>query len=332
MKTMADYIPWLDEQIGYILPQLEDALFNVPEFAVMEQQGQATMHAGLEAFDEPIPRGDFSTNAPPPPHCILPWKQFFIDITISKHDLMKAQEAGDHALRQIMEEIGKILTMTLVDIMGHQLYGDGLGHDGLDWDGTGVGIDDGRRFPEYGGIKRIITGGGHLCKQWHSSCVLLPRGPLYQAFEDVWAKQGYDYFLAGGDVLAVFSPEHFETLWKSAPQEARFAAGNQDNAVAWIGIDTVRVQNIDCVCSHYCPTDAILVWRKDAVRMAILDRGNGTMIQRTDARVIRAWNSVEQRETPWLVGQLLITGNFFFVSSQCMRIVFPEKEGTYEDH
>ena len=82
----------------------------------------------------------------------LPWKQAQVSVTINGID--KARASGKRAQLDLVKNKIESAYMALFDKMGSQVFANGTGNGGKDWDGLGAAINNTAGFQTYLGIDR----------------------------------------------------------------------------------------------------------------------------------------------------------------------------------
>ena len=85
----------------------------------------------------------------------IPWKQAQASVTIVALDKLRA--SGKRAQLNLVKDKIESAYMSLFDKMGSQLYGNGTGNGGKDWDGIGGAINNASGFQVYLGIDRAAN-------------------------------------------------------------------------------------------------------------------------------------------------------------------------------
>jgi hypothetical protein len=85
----------------------------------------------------------------------VPWKQAQVSITIIGLDKLRA--SGKRATLNLVKDKTESAYMAIFDLLGKQLYGNGQGNGGKDWDGLGASINNAPGFQNYLNIDRVAN-------------------------------------------------------------------------------------------------------------------------------------------------------------------------------
>ena len=85
----------------------------------------------------------------------IPWKQAQVSVTIVALDKLRA--TGKRAQLNLVKDKIESAYMALFDKMGSQLYANGQGNKGKDWDGLGAALNNASGFQVYNGIDRVAN-------------------------------------------------------------------------------------------------------------------------------------------------------------------------------
>jgi len=85
----------------------------------------------------------------------VPWKQMQVSITIVAMDKLRA--SGRHAQLDLVKNKVESAYMAIFDLMGSQVYANGTGHGGKDWDGLGAGVNNAAGYQNYLGLDRVAN-------------------------------------------------------------------------------------------------------------------------------------------------------------------------------
>jgi hypothetical protein len=85
----------------------------------------------------------------------LPWKQAQASVTIVGIDKMRA--TGKESQLNYVKTKTESAYMALYDKVGQQVFANGTGNGGKDWDGLGAGVNNAAGFQVYAGIDRIAN-------------------------------------------------------------------------------------------------------------------------------------------------------------------------------
>ena len=85
----------------------------------------------------------------------LPWKLAQASVTILGID--KLRTSGKEAQLNYVKDKTESAYMALYDKIGQQVFANGTGNGGKDWDGLGAGVNNAQGFQVYAGIDRVAN-------------------------------------------------------------------------------------------------------------------------------------------------------------------------------
>ena len=85
----------------------------------------------------------------------VPWKQAQVSITIVSLDKLRA--SGKRATLNFVKDKTESAYMAIFDLLGKQLYGNGQGNGGKDWDGLAASVNNAAGFQVYLNIDRVAN-------------------------------------------------------------------------------------------------------------------------------------------------------------------------------
>ena len=85
----------------------------------------------------------------------LQWKQAQASVTINRIDKMRAR--GKHAQLNLVKDKIESAYMALFDKVGQQVFANGTGNAGKDWDGLSAAVNNASGFQVYAGIDRVAN-------------------------------------------------------------------------------------------------------------------------------------------------------------------------------
>ena len=85
----------------------------------------------------------------------IAWKQAQVSVVILAIDKLRA--SGKRAQLNLVKDKIESAYMSLFDKMGSQLYANGQGNNGRDWDGLGAALNNAGGFQVYNGIDRVAN-------------------------------------------------------------------------------------------------------------------------------------------------------------------------------
>lgn len=250
-------------------PFLQDLIFQAfPTLAILEQKGRVVQHdpgaalswslviakadsgAYTGAFRFPQQEKQLFDKA------TLEWKNLYANTVVPGPDIMRAR--GPHASFQLTEGVQKVLTASIVETTGKQLYGDGTGPN---LDGFLIAYDNGTLYPTYAGVPRSAVPGMAGYVDGAGATMTVPY--LIDAMGQ--ANQG----AAQTDLITTT-----QDLWNSVQNRAMsqqvFHQGDMNNNVAKLGFDSVRVLRADVVYEAQCPAGNVLGHSTDNLELAVM--------------------------------------------------------------
>lgn len=186
----------------------------------------------------------------------LPWKQAQASVTINGID--KARASGKRAQLDLVKNKIESAYMSLFNKMGNQLYADGTGNGGKDWDGLLAGINNASGFQNYLGIDR-------LANPWWQAQVFNPGTPTA---------------LSGGSMMTLYmacktdeervnlfptTKTAYASFWSLlTPQEQYY-----DSEIANLGFENIAFQGGALIDDSGVPAGTMYFINLDHVRMVV---------------------------------------------------------------
>lgn len=252
-----------------IEPFLQDVIFQAfPTLAIMEQKGRIMKHdpSAAIAWSLVIAKADSGSYAGAHHYParekqlfdkgVLEWKNLFADTVVSGPDLMKAR--GPYASFQLSDGIQKVLSATITEETGKQLYADG---SGTDFDGFLTANDDGVLYPLYAGVPRSTVPGMAGFVDGAGATLTVP----YLVNAIGRTNQGASHV----DLITTT-----QALWDAVQNRAMtqqvFYSGNEANNVAKLGFDSVRVLSADVVYEAQCPAGNVFLHSTENLELAVM--------------------------------------------------------------
>lgn len=171
------------------------------------------------------------------------WKELYVTVTISQRE--EAQNRGDLAVLNLLENKMEVAKMSLRDMFSEQLWGDGTGNSNKDITGIQAAVDDGTNVANYGGIDRTTY------TWWKSQYQDAQNADLTLSMVNSMITNCTD----GADRpdLIVTTQDLWDKLWELLQAQQRYDA----NQVADTGFDKIRFRNIDVIFDKDCPAKSM---------------------------------------------------------------------------
>jgi hypothetical protein len=252
-----------------IEPVLQDIIFQAfPTLAILERKGRVMKHDPGAAISWPLVIAKADSGSYAGAHRmparekqlfdrgILDWKNLFADTVVSGPDLMKAR--GPYAAFQLSEGVQSVLSASITEETGKQMYADGFG---TDFDGFRVANDDGALFPTYATVPRATVPGMAAFVDGAGATFTLP----YIVNAIGKARKG----AAQVDLITTT-----QELWDAAQNRAMtqqvFYGGDDRNRVANLGFDSIRILNADLVFEPMCPEGNVFGHSTENLELAVM--------------------------------------------------------------
>lgn len=252
-----------------IEPFLQDIVFQAfPTLAIMESKGRVMKHdpSAAIAWSLVIAKADSGSYAGAHKFPgkekqlfdkgVLEWKNLFANTVVSGPDIMKAR--GPYASFQLTEGIQKVLTASITEETGKQLYSDGVG---TDFDGFLIANDDGVLYPTYAGVPRSTVPGMAGFVDGAGATLTVP----YIVNAIGRTNQGASHV----DLITTT-----QALWDAVQNRVMtqqvFYSGNDQNSVAKLGFDSVRVLSADIVYEAQCPAGNVFLHTIENLELAVM--------------------------------------------------------------
>ena len=176
------------------------------------------------------------------------WKRIAAEINVDHMDVRKNMGSSAQIINYV-EILGKNAIMSLKNELGTEIFSDGTGNGGLNWDGLLNAIDDGTTYATYGGITRTSTTGdpGNAIKAYKNST-----GGAF-SFPMVNTAYGSVRFDDAKVDLIVTTQTLWNKFWeRSQPQDR-----NSPGSLRDVGFETVRFNGAEVVVDSHCPSGTI---------------------------------------------------------------------------
>jgi hypothetical protein len=181
-------------------------------------------------------------------YAVVEWKQLYKNATISGYNY--ARNLGEDQVVDLVEETTDELELNMIKLMETQLWGDGSGNGGLDWDGVQAAIN------------LTSTYGGHAYTEFGTWDTGTRRAGLY-----IWAAQNlnavamtldnweklYGQCSFGEDgtpTCFVTEQRPWDILWSAFTNAQRLV----DPEIGKLGYRNIVINGVPNIVSNYCPT------------------------------------------------------------------------------
>ncbi len=268
-RTISQVIDNVRSAIETVIePFLQDVVFQAfPTLAVVEQKGQVMQHdpSAALAWSLIIAKADSGSYAGATrfparekqlfDKAVLEWKNLYADTVVSGPDLMRAR--GPYASFELTSGIEKVLKASITEETGKQMYSDGAG---TDFDGFLITNDDGVLYPTYAGVPRASVAGMAAFVDGAGAAMTVPL--IINAI--------------GKSTFGQSKPDLLTTtqaLWDSLQNRLitqTFYAGNETNAAAKLGFNSVRVLSADVVYEPMCPAGNVFGHATENIELAVM--------------------------------------------------------------
>jgi hypothetical protein len=303
--------------VDFRLPTLVDNVYvGTPLFKLLDAQHRITAQGGANISQPFIyakgPGGSYRgfdtldvARRKTKTRLILDWKQYFASVTID--GLTALATAGPEAIFDMVDAEMKQAEMTLIDIMGGDIFLDGTGNFSKAIDGFDVAINT---TGTYGGINRVtdVEGAALLGnRDTTGGNVTLP------ALQSLWGSATH----AGAhpDIL-IADQKIYDQIWMRIQPSQRLPIGPMAEMMAargpngQAGFDNIRFNSAMVVVDEKCPTGYLLMLNTEFIELV-------AHIARANIEVQGPTESVNQDARVW---KLLWMGNLV-VSSPRMQAV-----------
>ncbi|MGH7716285.1 MAG: phage major capsid protein, partial [Vulcanimicrobiaceae bacterium] len=186
----------------------------------------------------------------------LPWKQAQVSVTIKGID--KARVSGKRKQLDFVRNKIESAYIALFKKMAGQVFANGTGNGGKDWDGMGAAINNASGFQVYLGIDR-------LANPWFQSQVFNPGTPtaintgnMMTLFLQTKTDEETIHVL-------VTTNNTYALYWAQLTPSERFV----DSTLASLGFDNIAFQGKVMVQDSNCPAGTIYYVNLDHVRMVV---------------------------------------------------------------
>lgn len=189
------------------------------------------------------------------------WKRMAAEINVDHMDIRK--NMGNAAqIINFGEALAKNAVMSLKNEMGNELFSDGTGNAGLNWDGLLNGVDDGTTYATYGGITRNSTVGdpGNAIKANKNAV-----GGAF-SFPMVNTSYGNVRFDDAKTDLILTTQVIWNKFWERSQPQDRNAPG----PLREVGFDTIRFNGAEVVVDSHCPSGSIFGLNTEFIQLWLM--------------------------------------------------------------
>lgn len=196
------------------------------------------------------------------------WKRMAAEINVDHMDVRK--NAGSAAqIISYVEALAKNAVMSLKNEMGNEIFGDGTGNNGKNWDGLLNGISDGVTavggfgpYTTYGGITRSATPGDP------GNAILASVNGVGGPFSLPMVNSSYGSvrFDDAKVDLIVTTQAIWDKFWeRSQPQDR-----NAEGPLREIGFDTIRFNGAEVIVDSHCPSGMIFGLNTEFIQLWLM--------------------------------------------------------------
>ena len=184
----------------------------------------------------------------------IPWKQAQASVTIVALDKLRA--SGKRAQLNLVKDKIESAYMSLFDKLGAQVYANGQGNAGKDWDGITAGINNAAGFNTYNGIDRTAN-------PWWQAQVVNPGTPTAlstASMMTLWMACKTDEERVQ---LIVATKTGYASYWSLLTPQEQF----YDPEIASLGFLNIAFQGNALVDDSGCPSGSMYFINLDHLRM-----------------------------------------------------------------
>lgn len=186
----------------------------------------------------------------------LQWKQAQVSVTINTID--KLRVSGKRAQLDLVKNKIESAYMALFDKMGQQVYANGTGNSGKDWDGIGAGINSAQGFQIYLGIDRNVN-------PWWAAQSFNPGSSVNlstASMMTLWMQCKTDEERI--DLIAA-TKTGYATYWGLLTPQEQFV----DPRIGNLGFENIAFQGTALVDDSGCPANTMYFINLDHTRMVV---------------------------------------------------------------
>jgi len=190
------------------------------------------------------------------------WKRMATVINVDHMDVRKNMGSAAQIMNYV-EVLAKNAIMSLKNEMGNELFSDGLGNAGKNWDGLLNAIDDGTNYSSYGGITRNSTAGdpGNAINSYYNATATT------FSLSDVNSAYGKVRFDDAKVDLIVTT----QTLWNKFWERVQPADRNAPGPLREVGFETIRFNGAEVVVDSHCPAQTIFGLNTAFIELWLMD-------------------------------------------------------------
>jgi len=186
----------------------------------------------------------------------IPWKQAQVSVTINGID--KARASGKRAQLDLVKNKIESAYMALFNKMGNQVFANGTGNGGKDWDGLGAAVNNAQGYQVYLGIDR-------LANPWWQAQIYNPGSPTA---------------LSGGGMMTLYmqcktdeerinlisaTKTGYASFWALLTPQEQF----YDSEIANLGFENIAFQGCALVDESAQPANTMNFHNLDHERMLV---------------------------------------------------------------
>jgi hypothetical protein len=227
---------------------LEDGGNIISQPILVAINDTAVTYSGADVLDSDA-QEEFSTYE-------LPWKQAQVSVTITGIDKAKVQGKSKQ-LEYVKNKI-ESAHLALYNKMAAQVFADGTGNSGKDWDGFQAGINNANGYQVYLGIDRAAM-------PWWQAQVFDPGTPTALSTGSMMTL----YMQTKTDeetIHALVTTKNVYALyWATLTPSERFV----DSSLASLGFDNIAFQGKPMLEDSHCPAGTMWYANLDHTRMVV---------------------------------------------------------------
>lgn len=225
------------------------------------------------------------------------WSQYFTNLTLVGLDLLK-NEGGATKIMDLVEAEMETCRLTIADILGDDLYGDGTGNNSKALLGLSAGVDDGTNVAAYGGITRSSNGNqGTAVKGKYNATTATLSLPLMNSY------MGTATIQPARPDLIMTTQSLWDKFWDRVQPQQRYPVGPNFDDLAKVGYNAINFNGAAVVPDNKCQSGRLWMLNTDYIKL-IVHRSrdfNFTGFQKPPNQDI-------------LVGQILFAGQLIIVA------------------
>jgi hypothetical protein len=228
--------------------QLEDGGSIITQPILNGINGTAMTYSGADVLD--VTAQEEFTNYE------LPWKQATVAVTITGID--EARNQGKAQQLNLVKNKQESALLALMNKLAGQVFADGTGNNGKDWDGFIAAINNANGFQNYLGIDRVAN------PNWQAQ-VFDPGAPTALSTGNMMT-----LFMASRtdeEVIDLISTTNaaYQIYWGLLTPGERYV----DDFVGNLGFDNIAFQGKPLVTDSHNPAAQMFFWNLDHCRMVV---------------------------------------------------------------